>query len=88
MPWAKVPIRFLGDGSHYIPGVPADPDHTLYATEERAAQIEASGLYERATVPTQEHGLGAAGRHLVCKCGFEAATTPEFQSHLHENGIS
>jgi hypothetical protein len=81
MAWAKVPIHYIGDGP-YLNGVPADPDHTLYTSPARATQLVATGLYDLGPVSRQEHALRAVGRTLVCKCGFEAATTPEFQTHL------
>lgn len=80
--WAKVPIHYLGDGTAYIGGVPADPDHTLYTSQARADELLGSGLYALGVLSKQDHGLSAVGRNLVCKCGFEAPTTPEFQSHL------
>lgn len=86
-PWAKTPFHYLGDGSHYFPGVPADPDHTLYAPAKRAEELVATGLYGEGPVDTQEHAFsGAVGRTIVCKCGHEAGTMAEFQSHLSETG--
>lgn len=85
--WAKTPLHYLGgiNGPSFS-GVPADPDHTLYATELRGKELVASGLYALGTLAKQEHGLNAVGRSLVCKCGFEAPTTAHFQSHLSETG--
>lgn len=86
-PWAKVPIHYLGDGSQYFGGVPADPEHTLYTTAARAQELIGTGLYGAGPVEGQKHSFsGAVGRGIVCTCGFEAATTPEFQSHLSETG--
>ncbi len=86
-PWARGPIHFLGGGTHYFTGVPADPDHTLYATANRAEELIASGLYGAGPVATQPHAFsGAVGRTIVCLCGFEAPTMADFQSHLIEAG--
>lgn len=86
-PWARVPIHYLGDGSQYFGGVPADPDHTLYATAARAQELIGTGLYGAGPVEGQKHSFsGAVGRGIVCTCGFEAATTPEIQSHLSNTG--
>jgi hypothetical protein len=87
-PWAKTAVHYLGDGSAYPSGVPADPSVTLYTTKPRADELVATGLYALGPLNAQEHGLGAVGRSIVCKCGYEAPTTPDFQSHLHQHGIS
>lgn len=85
-PWAKTPLHYLGDGRHYISGVPADPDHTLYAPAKRAEELVAMGLYGAGPAETQEHAFsGAVGRTIVCKCGHESGTMAEFQSHLSES---
>jgi hypothetical protein len=85
--WAKQPIHFLGDGTFSLPGVPADPDHTIYVTEKYANELVASGLYDLGPVERQEHALVDAGPPPRCKCGHEARNTAWFQSHLHEKGV-
>jgi hypothetical protein len=81
--WAKEPIHYLGDGTHYFAGVPADPDHTIYVTEKYANELAATGLYALGPVQKQEHALVDAGPPPRCKCGHEAKNTAWFQSHLH-----
>lgn len=44
-PWARVQVHFLGDGSAYVNGVPADPKAILFTTASRADELLATGLY-------------------------------------------
>lgn len=44
-PWARVQVHFLGDGSAYVNGVPADPKAILFTTATRADELLATGLY-------------------------------------------
>lgn len=82
--WATTPIHYLGDaGGPSLSGVPADPDHTFYATPTRAEELIGLGLYGPGPVENQKHAFsGAVGRGIVCTCGYEAATVADLQSHL------
>lgn len=83
--WAYTPLHFRGDGGHFIPGVPADPDHTLYATQPRALELVNSGLYGIGPHPTERHVLAETGPPLRCRCGRTEPTMSHFQSHLSYN---
>src|SRR5439155_11525853 len=82
--WATQTIHYLGDGSQHWPGVPADPDKTLYVTESYANELVGTGLYDFGPAETQQHALVDKGPPPRCKCGFEAPNTAWFQSHLTE----
>lgn len=50
-PWARTALHFVGDGNHYYPGVPTDPDLTIYAPPAYAEEILKTGLYLEGPAP-------------------------------------
>jgi hypothetical protein len=49
-PWATIPFHYVGDGSAYVNGVPANPAQTLYGSRTRVEELLAYGLFAEGPV--------------------------------------
>jgi hypothetical protein len=55
-----VAVHYVGDGSQYVNGLPADPTRTTYVTGARAAELVGAGLYESGEAPEVPDEAGRA----------------------------